>query len=290
MCWFGSHPSADHDDVETRTSYNVTHEEMKCCRLNTDCVFKYWFLCSNVSVLIINSAGARLRLVDFINNLKLKTERTEWNYRVDPWTMTSCSELGYYTLMWELYTILHSWSCDLKVITLKTWAGLLLMIIVITGWICWLFSQLYPQTVRKYLTMCCSETSWKKKKDNKHLPKTNTWSKIMGMNELLIWITQNPPDPPDGSQTRTAAPVVSMPHWAPTPRKRVTCMMGCFLSRDAESRTVVWTETSDNLPVFITWNINSTFLTPSLSWPEVHQPAHSQPVHCRFTWNFPEHF
>lgn len=45
--------------------------------LHTRWAFKYSFLCSNVTVLIINTADARWSVVDFINNLKNKAKETE---------------------------------------------------------------------------------------------------------------------------------------------------------------------------------------------------------------------
>lgn len=71
--------------VESTIKYNATHEGMKRCRPSTDWAFKYWFLCSKPTALIINAADARKRIVDFINNLTLKKkkkknwgENTEW--------------------------------------------------------------------------------------------------------------------------------------------------------------------------------------------------------------------
>lgn len=53
--------------------------------LHTRWAFKYSFLCSNVTVLIINTADARWSIVDFINNLTLKTKpRKERTCRTAP--------------------------------------------------------------------------------------------------------------------------------------------------------------------------------------------------------------
>lgn len=61
--------------VESTIKYNATHEGMKRCRPSTDWAFKYWFLCSKPTALIINAADARKRIVDFINNLTLKKKK-----------------------------------------------------------------------------------------------------------------------------------------------------------------------------------------------------------------------
>lgn len=72
------------DLVESWINYNVTRQGKKCCT----CVgpLNINFLCSNVTVLIINAADARRSIVAFINNLALKTKpRKQRKHEADPW-------------------------------------------------------------------------------------------------------------------------------------------------------------------------------------------------------------
>lgn len=72
------------DRVESWINYNVTRQGKKCCT----CVgpLNINFLCSNVTVLIINAADARRSIVAFINNLALKTKpRKQRMHEADPW-------------------------------------------------------------------------------------------------------------------------------------------------------------------------------------------------------------
>lgn len=72
--------------------------------LHTRWAFKYSFLCSNVTVLIINTADARWSVVDFINNLTLKTKpRKQRTCRTAPWVW--CSISGCRFVCWNRYIV-----------------------------------------------------------------------------------------------------------------------------------------------------------------------------------------
>lgn len=76
-CWVYVVHSSVGRVVKSWIIHNVMHEGTKRCRPNTDKVFKYSFLCSNVTVFIIYTVDARQRVVDFINNLVQKIEKVE---------------------------------------------------------------------------------------------------------------------------------------------------------------------------------------------------------------------